>query len=128
MTAETPAYDRRRSASKDALVEKKRHQSQVHATDGIPNGLVEIPGPIPPSLAEELENIARNCEERARERRPHARILSIAPFQDGMAIETEGEKLAQQIANAIGKSRKAKVERTYDDAGKRRILTCILEH
>ena len=100
----------------------KRHQADV----GYTGGLVEIPGPLPPRLEEEIRNLAARLEKEEAERRPDAGILAITAFEGGLAIETRGEKLAQRIAELLHKSRHAKIERTFDDEGRRRILTCRL--
>lgn len=109
---------------RDRLREKKERLQRRQAADGVPNGLVEIPGPLPQGAEEEIRALAAAVERREQERDPDALILLITPFQGGLAIETETEKLAQHIADAIAKSRKARVERTYDDEGRRRILRC----
>jgi len=108
----------------DALKDKKSRQQSAQRADGFPNGLVEIPGPLDETLVREITLLARNLE--SREKAKGGKILGIAPFEKGIAIETEGEKLAQHIADAVAKSRKAAVERVFDDEGKRRILTCRL--
>jgi len=113
-------------ADAEQLLERKRRLRRMHARDGLPNGLVEVPGPLSHETRAEIVNIARNQEEREKDRRPGARILKITSFQRGVAIETDGEKLAQHIATALSRSRKARVTRIYDDEGNRRILTCIL--
>lgn len=100
----------------------KRHQADV----GFTGGLVEIPGPLPPLLDEEIRNLAARLEKEDAERHADAGILAITAFEEGLAIETRGEKLAQKIADHLHKSRHAKVERTFDDEGRRRILTCRL--
>jgi hypothetical protein len=100
----------------------KRHQSDV----GYTRGLVEIPGPLPTDLEEEIRNLAARLEREEARHQPDAGILAITAFADGLAIETRREKLAQRIADALQKSRHAKVERTFDDEGRRRILSCRL--
>ena len=104
---------RSRLDDSEQLLERKRRQRTT--------GLVEIPGPLTPALEEEIRNIARRFDERG----PGAG-LRITPFQLGLAIETGSEKLAQRIADAIARSRKAEVTRVFDDEGRRRILTCRL--
>lgn len=108
----------------ETLRDKKARETKSHRADGVPNGLVEVPGPLAPEVETEIRNLARNIEERAKAK--GGKILSVTPFQGGIAIETEDEKLAQHIADAIEKSRKATVTRVYDDEGRRRILTCRL--
>jgi len=119
---------RARSGLGDAeqRLEKKKRREKAQRNDGIPNGLVEIPGPFPEHVGTEIRNIVDRTLARERERDEHARVVAITPFREGLAIETESEKLAQHIADALGRSRKADVTRKYDDAGRRRILTCRL--
>ena len=105
---------RSRLDDSEQLLDRKRRQRTT--------GLVEIPGPLAPALEEEIRNVARRFDERD----PGASVLRITPFQLGLAIETASEKLAQQIADAIARSRKAEVTRVFDDEGRRRILTCRL--
>lgn len=109
------------SDSETRLAQKK-HLEEA----GLMSGLVEIPGPLPGGLEEEIRNIAARMEEEEAARRPGSAVLAITPFAGGLAIETRGEKLAQRIADALGRSRKAVVERALDDEGRRRILTCRL--
>jgi hypothetical protein len=100
---------------------RKRHE----AAAGMTTGLVEIPGPISPRLEEEIRNLALRIEGEEAARHADA-VVSITPFEAGLAIETRGEKLAQRIADRLRRSRHAKVERTFDDEGRRRILVCRL--
>jgi len=100
----------------------KRHQAE----EGYTRGLVEVPGPLPLPLAEEIRNLATRLEQEETRHRAGAGILAITSFADGLAIETRGEKLAQRIADALHRSRHAAIERTFDDEGRRRILTCRL--
>ena len=102
--------------------EKKKKQMQSQRNDGFANGLVEIVGPI----TEEISNIVESVLRKERQRDESARILSRTAFDGGLSIETESEKLAQHIADALERSRKATVTRVFDDAGKRRVLTCRL--
>lgn len=102
-------------------LEHKRHQEAA----GLTTGLVEIPGPLPEGLEQEIRNLAAKVEAEEAARHADA-VVSITPFENGLAIETRGEKLAQRIADSLRRSRHATVERTFDDEGKRRILTCRL--
>jgi hypothetical protein len=102
--------------------ERKKRRERRQAGDGVPNGLVEIEGLI----TQEIHNIVDRVVESERLRDEHARVLARTPFDGGISIETESEKLAQHIADALARSRKADVTRAFDDAGKRRILTCRL--
>ncbi|MCK6460766.1 MAG: hypothetical protein L6Q95_12845 [Planctomycetes bacterium] len=101
---------------------RKQHQEEA----GQATGLVEIPGPLPQGLEEEIRNLAARFEEEERRHGKDAAVLAVTPFAEGIAIETRGEKLAQKIADALHRSRHAEVERTFDAEGRRRILTCKL--
>lgn len=101
---------------------RKRHQEEAGQT----TGLVEVLGPLPPGLEEEVRNLAARFEEDEQRRGKDATVLAVTPFDDGIAIETRGEKLAQRIADALHRSRHAQVERAFDAEGRRRILTCKL--
>lgn len=110
-----------RDNTESGLAHKRRQ-----AETGYTRGLVEVPGPLPPDLEEEIRNLAARLEREEARHRPLAGILAITAFEGGLAIETRREKLAQRIAGILRKSRHARVERTFDDEGRRRILTCRL--
>ena len=110
----------------DQRLERKKKLASLQARNGIANGLVEIPGPIPDDLAVEIRHIVGRVVEKERQRDEHACVHRISPFEEGLAIETESEKLAQHIADALARSKKATVTRAFDDEGARRILTCRL--
>lgn len=109
---------------KDQRTSRKRAQERRQAADRVANGVVEIPGPLPDTLEREVRAIVAASERREKDRDPEACVLRITPFEKGLAVETESEKLAQHIADALARSHKAEVARTFDDEGKRRILTC----
>jgi hypothetical protein len=109
---------------KERRTSRKKAQARRQAGDGVANGLVEIPGPLPETLEREVRAIVAASERREKARDPAAAVLRITPFEQGLAVETESEKLAQHIADALARSHKAEVDRTFDDEGKRRILTC----
>jgi hypothetical protein len=114
----------RRGLGDEALKARKKRLLEKRAADGRPNGLVEVPGPLRASVRDEILALARSLEKK--ERRPGFRVLQISDFEGGVAIETDSEKFAQKLADAIGRSRHAQVTRVYDDEGARRILTCRL--
>lgn len=103
---------------------RKRHEQAA----GLTTGLVEIPGPLSPRLEKEIRNLATRVEreEAAHNGDAAVSITSITRFGEGLAIETRGEKVAQRIADRLRRSRHARVERTFDDEGRRRILVCSL--
>jgi len=115
---------RSKLGDREARTARKKRKERAQAADGVANGVVEIPGPLPAGLADEIRTIAAAAEDRERRRDPAALVLRITAFLDGLAIETESEKLAQHIADALARSKGARVERVFDDEGRRRILTC----
>ena len=102
---------------------RKVRQTERGAADGIPNGLVQIFAELDEAHETEIRNIALNVTKREHERDEHARILDMAVDEDGLWIETESEKHAQHIANAIARARNMNLESTYNAAGKQRILS-----
>ena len=124
-SGDRPVARSRLGDTKERLDRKKR-QEKRHAADGVSNGVVEIPGPFSPEMDREIRNIAARVLERERSRDALAEIQAITAFQRGLALETSTEKLAQHIADALARSRQARVTRTFDDEGQRRILTCHL--
>jgi len=115
-------FPRSRLDDSDERLARKKHLEEA----GLTLGLVEIPGPLPPRVEQEIREVAARLAERDAARYPGAALLSVTAFQEGLAIETKGEKLAQHIADHLARSRKATVERAFDDEGRRRILTCRL--
>jgi len=109
---------RSRLDDSEELAERKRQRQTT--------GLVEILGSLPPERGEEIRNIVKNVEATEQRHHPESRVSEITPIPEGLAIETNTEKLAQHIADAIRKSQNAEVDRTFDDEGKRRVLTCRL--
>jgi hypothetical protein len=127
----TPRTPRARSRSprsryfrddRERGLSRKRHQEAA----GLATGLVEVPGPLPLRIEEEIRNLAARFEADEQRRGKDSAVLAVTPFAGGLAIETRGEKLAQRIADALRRSRHASVERTFDAEGRRRILTCKL--
>lgn len=113
---------RSRLDDKDARAERKKRQHARAATDGRPNGVVHVLGDVDRHGEDELRNIIKNVEGRD----PDTVVLDVSRDADGLHVETEDEKLAQHIADAIGRSRNAEVERVFVDATKTRVLTLRL--
>ena len=127
MAKERDRFRFRKTEGREARADRKHRQTERRVADGRANGLVEIPGPIAEDIRDEIVRTARNVENRETKRRKGARILSIAPWSEGgLVIETEEEKLAQIIGDAIAESRQASTERFYDDEGMRRVVVCRL--
>ena len=57
----------------------------------------------------ELFQLLRNEEQRAREKNPLERIMSITTENDGLRVETTTEKLAQRLGRCLRKARGGKV-------------------
>jgi len=108
----------------DLLADRKKRLRRLADVDGYPNGMVWIPGPLGERTRLEILAQVRSVVDRYADRSD--RMLVVASLLDGIEIQTDGEKLAQRIADALEKSRKAQVTRVYDDESRRRILTCIL--
>lgn len=115
---------RSKLGDKDQRTSRKRDLERRQAADRAANGVVEIPGPLQPTLEREVRAIVAASERREKRRDDAACVLRVTPFEQGLAVETESEKLAQHIADALARSHGAEVVRTFDDEGKRRILTC----
>jgi hypothetical protein len=114
---------RARSHLNDAeeRLERKGRQLKRGASDGIANGLVQILATLEPDHEVEIRNIVKNVTER--ERDEHSRVLDMGSDEDGLWVETETEKHAQHIADAISRARNMELESYYDDSGKQRVLT-----
>ena len=108
------------------MAQRKRRRVLRHACDGQPHGIVHITGDIERHGAGELRNIIASVERREKQRDVHAAVLGIQTDSEGMHVAAESEKLAQHIADALARARKAAVVRVYSDAEKARILTCRL--
>jgi hypothetical protein len=108
----------------DALADRKKRLRRLADGDGYANGVVWIPGPLGERTRAEILAQVRNLVNRHADRSD--RMLVVASLLAGIEIQTDGEKLAQRIADALERSRKARVTRVYDDEGRRRVLTCVL--
>jgi hypothetical protein len=111
-------------AGADVLSDRKKRLRRLADRDGYANGMVWIPGPLGERTRAEILAQVRNVVDRHAEESD--RMLVVASLIEGIEIQTDGEKLAQRIADALAKSRRARVSRFYDDEGRRRVLTCVL--
>lgn len=102
---------------------RKVRQTERGATDGIANGLVQVFATLDEDHETEIKNIALNVTKREQERDENARILDMAVDEDGLWIETESEKHAQNIANAIARARNMDLDSAFNAAGKQRVLS-----
>ena len=108
--------------AEDRLVKKVR-QMKRGASDGIANGLVLVLASLDAEHETEIRNIIGNVTEREQERYAQARMLGMESDADGLWVETETEKHAQHIADAIARARNMDVESYYDDSAKQRVLS-----
>jgi len=122
MSGSPKPFPRSNLGDTEERLARKKHLAEA----GLTLGLVEIPGPLPAQVEQEIREVVARLAEHDAARYPGAALLSVTPFREGLAIETRGEKLAQHIADHLARSRKATVERAFDDEGRRRILTCRL--
>ena len=106
--------------------DRKRRLEARQAADGFANGVVEIEGPLRAAVEHEIRNLAARVEAKEKRRDRNAAILSVTRVEAALVIETESEKLAQHIADALKRSRKAEIKRFFDDEGARRVLRCRL--
>lgn len=112
---------RSRLDDREVRTERKKRQLDRGNRNGRPNGLVHVIGNIDRHGEGELRNIIRSVE-----RGSDVTVLGIRRDDEGLHIEAESEKLAQHIADALGRSRNAGVERFFVDATKTRVLTVRL--
>lgn len=108
----------------DALQDRKKRLRALKEQDGYANGRVWIPGPLDELMRTQILNEIRNVAAGPAGRAD--RILVVAASREGIEVLTDGEKLAQRLADALARSRKAHVSRVYDDGGQCRVLTCRL--
>jgi len=117
-----PRARSRLNDAEDRLIRKVR-QTKREASDGIANGLVLVLASLDADQEMEIRNIIGNVTEREQERYGHGRILDMQSDADGLWVETETEKHAQHIADAIARARNMDVESYFDDSAKQRVLS-----
>lgn len=108
--------------AEDRLLRKTR-QMKRGASDGIANGLVVVLASLDAEHETEIRNIIGNVTEREQGRDAQARILGMESDTDGLWVETESERHAQHIADAIARARNMDVESHYADSAKQRVLS-----
>jgi NMD protein affecting ribosome stability and mRNA decay len=77
--------------------------------DGYPSGQVTLNGPFLAEHWEEILQIIKNEEERARETNPLQRIMSLSEKNGRLDLTTTDEKLAQRIGRELRKACGGKV-------------------
>ena len=83
--------------------------------DNFPGGIVRLRGTFLQDHKEEILNLIKNEEERARGFNPLERIIKISDVKDGMEVTTTNEKLAQRIGKSLQKACQGKVEYKWSD-------------
>jgi hypothetical protein len=80
-----------------------------------PGGIVNLRGRFIDHHREEVLNLVRNEEKRARGFNPLERIMDIQNSASGIVIRTTNEKLAQRIGRRMQKAYQGKVYYTWSD-------------
>ncbi len=78
--------------------------------DNYPGGIVRLRGSFLRDHKEEIINLIRNEEERARGFNPLERIIKISEMNKEMEVTTTNEKLAQRIGKSLHKACQGKVD------------------
>jgi NMD protein affecting ribosome stability and mRNA decay len=86
--------------------------------DKFPGGVVRLTGEFLYKHKEEIMNLIRNEEERARGFNPLERIMEVSKIKKGMEITTTNEKLAQRIARSLERAYQGSVEYKWSSGTK----------
>jgi NMD protein affecting ribosome stability and mRNA decay len=78
--------------------------------DKFPGGIVRLKGVFLKDHKEEILNLIKNEEQRARGFNPLERVIEINEFEEGMEITTTNEKLAQRIGKSLQRAYHGKVD------------------
>jgi len=83
--------------------------------DNFPGGIVRLRGSFLNNHKDEIINLIRNEEERARGYNPLERIIKIKDISNELEVTTTNEKLAQRIGKSIHKACQGKVEYKWSE-------------
>jgi NMD protein affecting ribosome stability and mRNA decay len=86
--------------------------------DKFPGGVVTLTGDFLHEHQEEIMNLVRNEEERAKGFNPLERIMEVTKIKKGMEITTTNEKLAQRIAKSLERAYQGSVEYKWSSGTK----------
>lgn len=86
--------------------------------DKFPGGVVTLTGEFLHEHKEEIMNMIRNEEERAKGFNPLERIMEVTKINKGMEITTTNEKLAQRIARSLERAYQGSVEYKWSSGTK----------
>ena len=78
--------------------------------DRVPEGLIYLQGSYLEDHKDEILNIAKNNEEKARTTRPLQRIMWVDEDGDSVEIATTSEHLARRIGKAINSAHKGELD------------------
>jgi len=86
--------------------------------DKFPGGVVTLSGDFLHEHKEEIMNLIKNEEERAKGFNPLERIMEVTKIKRGMEITTTNEKLAQRIARSLERAYQGSVEYKWSSGTK----------
>jgi len=86
--------------------------------DKFPGGVVTLTGDFLHEHKEEIMNLIRNEEERARGYNPLERIMEVTKMGKRLEITTTNEKLAQRIAKSLERAYRGSVEYKWSSGTK----------
>lgn len=103
---------------KDGGVAKRKCPACRKIADGFIAGLVTLRGRFLRDHREEILNLIRNEEKRARGFNPLARIIHLRENEDGFEVSTTAEKLAQRIGREVHKACSGTLEYKWSEDSK----------
>lgn len=83
--------------------------------DKFPGGIVRLKGEFLAEHRNEIMNLIKNEEQRAKGFNPLERIMSISEIKSGIEIMTTNEKLAQRIGKSLQKAYQGRVYYKWSD-------------
>ncbi len=83
--------------------------------DKFPGGILKLRGEFLDDHKDEILNLIKNEEQRARAFNPLEKIMSINDIERGIEITTTNEKLAQRIGKSLYKAYQGKVHYKWSD-------------
>jgi len=83
--------------------------------DKFPGGIVKLKGAFLAAHKNEILNLIKNEEQRAKGFNPLERIMSIHNIKSGIEITTTNEKLAQRIGKSLQKAYQGRVYYKWSD-------------
>ncbi len=120
-------YHNKRWYLDEGLYKKAMALKEVHKVlcpacrkirDRFPGGIVILSGDFLKKHREEIMNLIRNEEERAKGKNPLERIMEIKEEEGHVEITTTNERLAQRIGSSLEKAYQGRVEYRWSEDGK----------